>query len=275
MNIITFDTEEWYNYAQFGDQKGNFIPEIDHVQGTLLDTLDEFNIQATFFVLGIVARQYPYVVKNIYKRGHDIGCHSDCHRKLWELNSTQMQSDTRIAIDSIEQLTGEKVKSYRAPAFSLCEKNAYYIEILSANGIETDCSIFPGVRDYGGFPDFSENAPCVLSYNGIKLKELPMNLTSVFGKKIAYSGGGYFRLLPYAFIKYIMDKNIYNMMYLHVHDFYGEQKRIISPRYFKNYYGNRTSLAKLKKIFRNFDFVNVKQAVSSIQWENIKLINLY
>jgi len=273
MNILTFDTEEWFNYARSG-LKGNYLPEVDRVQRELLDKLDAHGVKATFFVLGVVAREYPYVVKEICARGHDIGCHSDLHCKLWQLSDQQMIDDTHQALDSIEQLIGKKVTAYRAPAFSIGQKNVHFLEILASQGITTDCSIFPGVRDFGGFPQFSEGTPCIVSHNGVELKELPICLTSVLGRRIAYSGGGYFRILPYFWIKHIVSNNSYNMMYMHVHDFNAKQKRIISTRYFKNYYGNRWSMGKLERLLSDFRFTNVVSAVSSINWSDVKVIQV-
>ena len=274
MNIISFDTEEWFNYAQMDGKKGNFLPDVDRVQNELLDKLDEHHIKATFFVLGIVAREYPYVVKNIAARGHDIGCHSDVHKKLWELDVEQLKRDTHESLDSIEQLIGRKVTEYRAPAFSIGKENVWALEVLAENGITVDCSIFPGVRDFGGFPEFTESKPCVISHNGIELKELPISLAMVCGGKLAYSGGGYFRMLPYWFVKKLVSEHDYNMMYMHVHDFNGKQKRIISTRYIKNYYGNRTSMKKLGRLLTDFDFKNVKNAVESIDWNSCKKLEL-
>lgn len=273
MNILSFDTEEWFNYARSG-KKGNYLPEVDRVQNVLLDKLDEHKTKATFFVLGIVAREYPYVVRNIAARGHDIGCHSDIHEKLWQFNATQLGEDTRIAVDSIEQLIGRKVTEYRAPAFSIGKKNVWAFDVLAENGITTDCSIFPGVRDYGGFPEFNESKPCVISHHGIELKELPISLAKVAGRKLAYTGGGYFRMLPYSFVKKLINQHEYNMMYMHVHDFNGNQKRIISLRYFKNYLGNRTSMRKLEKLLSDYDFINVDKAVETIDWCKCKKIEV-
>lgn len=274
MNVLTFDTEEWFNYAQMDGKKGNFLPDVDRVQNELLDKLDEHQLKATFFVLGVVAREYPYVVRNIMARGHQVGCHSDTHHKLWEFDERQLHDDTRLALDSIEQLIGQKVTTYRAPAFSIGKRNVWALEVLAENGITTDCSIFPGVRDFGGFPEFTESKPCIIRHNGISLKELPISLTTVCGKKLAYSGGGYFRMLPYGWVANLMKKSDYNMMYMHVHDFNGSQKRIISPRYFKNYFGNKSSMKKLEKLLSDFEFVNVKMATESMEWTSVKTINL-
>lgn len=272
MNIISFDIEEWYNYAQFGGKKGDFVPELYDTLYKLIDTLDTHNVKATCFCLGWLARKYPDVVKLLSEKGHEIGCHSDMHHKLWEFDENRMKEDTRTSIDSIEQLIGKKVTTYRAPAFSLGKNNIHFIEILKEYGIEIDCSIYPGIRDFGGFDGFSSDKPCMLKYKEIEMKELPISLTTICGKKIAYSGGGYFRILPYFLIKHIMMEKNYNMSYLHIHDFNGKQKRMITTRYIKNYYGNRWSLSKLQKFLSDFDFITVSQANEIIDWHNVPSI---
>lgn len=272
MNILSFDIEEWYNYGQMNGKKGNYVPDLDKVLYRLLDVLDEHNLKATCFCLGILARDYPYVIKAIADRGHEIGCHTDIHRKLWEMTPAQFDEDMHIAIDSLEQLTGQKVTMFRAPAFSLGKDNVFCIEILYKHGIRIDSSIFPGKRDFGGFPEFQEEKPCKLSYNGLELMEFPMNLATVMGREIAYSGGGYFRMLPYFLIKKIMKQKDYNMSYLHIHDFNGNQKRIISLRYVKNYYGNRTSFSKLNKYLHDFDFISLGEAANQIDWQSVPKI---
>jgi len=274
MNILTFDTEEWYNYAQMNGKKGNFLPDVDRVQNELLDKLDEHNIKATFFILGVVAREYPYIVKNIITHGHDIGCHSDLHKKLWQLDRKELQNDTKNAIDSIEQISGIKINKYRAPAFSIGKENKWAMEILAENGIKTDCSIFPGERAYGGFPEFKEAKPCIINYNGIQIKELPISLRPVLGRPLAYTGGGYFRMIPYRWIKKWVSESNYNMMYMHVHDFNGNQIRVMQPRYIQSYYGNKTSMSKLDRLLSDFKFINVQDAINEIDWSSVKTITI-
>ena len=66
----------------------------------------------------------------------------------------EFAEDTRIAIGEIENLIGRKVKSFRAPAFSIGKNNDWAFDVLAENGIEYDCSIFPANRDLGGISSF-------------------------------------------------------------------------------------------------------------------------
>ena len=112
-----------------------------------------------------------------------------------------MEEDTHKAIDSLRQCTGQDVVSYRAPAFSVGKSNPWAFEILYKNGIRCDSSVFPAERDFGGFPDYGMAVPSIVSYNGCKMKEFPICMTNIIGKNVVYSGGGYFRIFPYFFIR--------------------------------------------------------------------------
>jgi len=275
MNILTFDIEEWYLYRMRNNgADAKDFSNIDRYLGILLDVLDFRGIRATFFCLGAIARYNPEIINKICCRGHEIGCHSDKHQWLTELSYKELRQDTKNAIDSLENLTGTKIKSYRAPAFSFTEKNIWILEILTENGIERDSSLFPAVRDFGGFPTFPENGPISLSFNNARIKEFPVAVTKIFGKKVAYSGGGYFRLLPYLFINKAFNSNDYNMAYLHVRDFDKEQKRYLSKRYFKDYYGINHAFNKFCMLTDDFEFVNIEKADELIHWENRPLIKL-
>ncbi len=283
MNILTFDIEDWwvYDYYSIG-KKDNYLPRLDRYLHYILDLLDERNIQATFFCLGKVAEEYPNIIKSIAKRGHHIGCHSYSHRFWGDANPEEVADDTKKALDIIENIIGEKVIAYRAPAFSITEKTKWIIEILVDNGIEYDCSIFPASRRFGGFPNFNLDTPCVIDNHGIKIKEFPMSITRMWGREFAYSGGGYFRLFTYKTIKSLVKKNNYVMTYFHIKDFDKEQKRNYRSfqgesaliNFFKNYYGLRNSFQKFRKLIEDFDFLSVEQAANTINWDEVPLVTI-
>ena len=191
--ILTFDIEEWY-ILQFHGQGSvdKYAGRYDELLNRVLDDLAKRDIKATFFCLGKLAKQFPSVIRRIADGGHGIACHSNEHQWLTDLSEKEFYKDTYEALASIEDVTGEKVKGYRAPAFSIGNKNKWTLNILSELGIEYDCSIFPASRAFGGFPEFSEDKPVIVSYRGTEMKELPINVTRILGKDVAFSGGGYF-----------------------------------------------------------------------------------
>ncbi len=292
MNILTFDIEEWYiEKVYHGGRKERYL-EFDRLLDNILDILDENNTKATFFCLGEMAKDFPYVIKKIYDRGHEIGSHSNKHIWLNKLSKQEVREDTRSSIDSLEQLIGEKVLSYRAPAFSIGEENKWVFENLAECGIKRDASVFPAQRDFGGFSTFTEKEPVIISYQGIEIKEFPISTLKFLGKEIVYSGGGYFRFFPISFIQSQIKKNDYTMTYFHIGDLLSEKFQFMSKkeyeiyfkekgtlinrykRYIKSNLGMKGAYNKLNALIKSNEFTNLEQVDSIIDWNIIKKCNL-
>lgn len=283
MNILTFDIEDWwvYEHYQIGLEK-YYIPRLEAYLNNILDLLDTYNYKATFFCLSIMAEKYPLIIKLIDNRGHQIACHSYSHDFFSEKSPKYFEEDTKKAIAILESIISKKIIAYRAPAFSITEKNKWALEILIENGIEFDCSIFPAVRSFGGFNHYSTSIPAIIEFNGRSIKEFPISITKLLGKKMAYSGGGYFRLLPYSIVKSIMRKNDYVMTYFHLKDFDKKQEKKLvcldgeNPiiRYFKNYYGLSSCFDNFTKMLNDFHFLSLEEADKVIDWKCVKKIRL-
>lgn len=291
MNLLTFDIEEWYlNYQRSGPKEK--YAEYDRYIDAILNKLDERKLKATFFCVGEMGRLFPEVIRKIQQRGHEIGCHSNIHTWLNKMTEAECREDTHRAVDSLEQCIGEKVKSYRAPAFSIGEKNKWAFEVLAKNGIERDASIFPAARDFGGFPHFGQKTPCIVEYNGIKLKEFPVCTTQVMGKEMAYSGGGYFRFFPLGFVEKEMKNSPYAMCYFHIGDLIPESHGVMSKedyeayfkdpgtlkarytRYLKSNLGKKAAFQKMMRLIDEMVFVNLQQADEAIDWPAAPIVTL-
>lgn len=287
MNILTFDIEEWYC-----TKHKERYPLFDRYLDAILDKLDERRLKATFFCVGEMGQLFPEVIRKIQNRGHEIGCHSNVHAWLNKMTETECREDTHRAVDSLEQCIGQKVLSYRAPAFSIGESNKWAFEILAENGIERDASIFPVTRDFGGFPNFEQKTPCLIEYKGIQIKEFPICTTMFFGKEIAYSGGGYFRFFPLGFVEHEMKKNSYVMCYFHIGDLMPEFSRVMSKKayedyfkepgtlksryvhYIKNNLGKKNALHKLMHLIDETMFIDLRQADSKMAWNSSAIVRL-
>ncbi len=281
MNILTFDIEEWYIEKSFGVGNNEKYSLFDNMLNIILHILNEINCKATFFCLGKIAKDFPEVVKKISNNGHEIGCHSNEHMWLNQLTPGQLKNDTQDAIKALQDVSGQKVESYRAPAFSIGKTNSWALEVLAEAGIKNDASIFPAARDFGGFDDFPCDRPCVIEYNGVRLNEYPMPVVDIMGKKIVYSGGGYFRLLPLWFVKKQMNKSNYNMCYFHIMDFLKDKSPLMSRaefesyfkengslknrfvRYFKANVGRSNALSRLETLLSDFNFTSINEYVSN------------
>ena len=292
MNIISFDTEEWFIEKHFHGGREEKYRAFDEMLNNLLQILDENNLQATFFCVGKLATEFPEIVKVIDSTGHEIGCHSNTHQWLNTMTDEELLEDTRTAVDSLEQLIGTKVKSYRAPAFSIGKNNKQALEILAECGIERDASIFPAARDFGGFAEFTSEEPTLITINGKQIKEFPITTTKVLGKRLAYTGGGYFRLFPYLFIQDRMDQAKYSMTYFHINDlistsrkfptreeyeqYYKEPGTLLNrgKRYLKTVIGTGSAYPKLQQLIQDNHFINLANADKLINWNNAPHITL-
>ena len=107
---------------------------------------------------------------------------------------------------------------------------------------------------------------------------MPVTLGKVFGKKLIYSGGGYFRLLPYSLIKkQTMENAAYNMAYIHPRDLDGGQpvlEGLPLTRRFKSYVGVKGAEAKLRRYLTDFDFTDIATANKQIDWSKVQVVKL-
>lgn len=281
MNILTFDIEEWFHVFEDHNNTSDsewltFEKRLPKTMDSLFDLLKENDVKATFFCMGWVVRQYPELIKKIDALGFDIGSHSDLHKLAYTQTRKEFDLDLKCSIDSIEQLIGKKVESYRAPGFSITQDNLWAFESLVENGILYDCSVFPIERKIGGLKGMPSNKPFIIENNGTFLKEFPMNSYDILNKQIIFSGGGFFRMLPYPLIKSLVSKSDYVMTYLHPRDFDNEQpfETLSFSRAMKSRIGTKHSLNKLDKLLKEFRFVDVKQAAEKVDWDNAEIFSL-
>lgn len=290
MNILTFDIEEWYIEKAFHGNRKEKFQIFDRYLTQILDILEERGLNATFFCLGKMASDFPEIIMKIAEKGHEIACHSDKHVWLNKMSYKEVDEDTHIAIDSLEQLLGKKIKGYRAPAFSIGENNKWAFEIFYKYGIEYDASIFPAVRDFGGFPSFGHNKPVMVSYQGVNMMEFPICMTRLFCKNIAYSGGGYFRLFPLWYVLKTVKNSDYVMTYFHIGDLLPGNKIIMSredyeiyfkekgtifnryKRFVKSNLGRNNAFEKMTELISHTKMINIDQAIHQIQWDKAEKI---
>lgn len=292
MNILTFDTEEWYIEREFKGGRKEKYKQYDEVLEWILSTLQTYDLKATFFCVGKLADYFPEVVKKISDCGHEIGCHSNEHKWVTKMTMQEFSCDTERAVKSLEDRVGRKVRSYRAPAFSIGQDNLWAFDILVENGIEYDCSVFPLNRDFGGFPQFTSSVPSLLKRDKYVLKEFPICPGQMFGKAVSFSGGGYFRIMPLCVQRYMMKHMDYAMFYFHIHDLIKQKSGFMSSkeyeeyfkepgtlknrlsRYIKSNVGKGNSIIKLNKLIEIKNFISVEQAGASIDWQCQPIVNL-
>jgi polysaccharide deacetylase family protein (PEP-CTERM system associated) len=282
MKILTFDIEEWFHLLDNDSTKteaswAKYESRIDANMDRIFKLLAENGQQATFFCIGWVARKYPHIIRAIADKGYEIATHSDLHQLAYEQDYKTFKADLETSINAIEAITGKKVTAYRAPGFSIKQENKWVFETLIECGIEIDCSVFPARRAHGGFAEFDHAQPCWVETNGMKIKEFPINTFNALGVPTIFSGGGYFRLLPYWALDKLTAQADYVMTYFHPRDFDPKQPMVEGlsfARKFKSYYGLKNCLPKLEKLIQNHDFIDLHTAACQVDWEKAAVVKV-
>ena len=282
MKVLTFDIEEWFHILDNNETKSisewnKFDSRIQFGMDVIYDILDKSSCSATFFVLGWMAEKYPQIIREISDRGYEVASHTHLHQLAYTQKRKTFFNDVEKSIKTLEDCTGKNITSFRAPGFSITKENLWAFEDLHKLGIKKDSSVFPATRAHGGLPSYNCSVPSIIEYNGIKLKEFPVNTRQVLGKHLVFSGGGYFRLLPYKIIKNWTLQSTYVMSYFHTRDFDASQPIVPGlslPRRFKSYVGIKNCKFKLERWLGDFDFIDLNQADQLINWDKAPLVKM-
>ena len=207
-NALTIDVEDYFMVSAFADKVKfeewhRHESRIEKNTYRILELLDEYNVKATFFVLGWVAERYPQLIKDISSSGHEIASHGYNHRLIYDQTADEFRKDIRKTKKILEDITGEPVFGYRATSFSVIKKTFWALDILKQEGFKYDSSIFPIIHDRYGIPE-AERFPHTIKRNNGAIMEFPPSTLRILGKNIPIGGGGYLRLLPIQFTEWGM-----------------------------------------------------------------------
>ena len=218
--VISIDVEDWPQSTW--DRN---LPITDRaVENTrrVLRILRQSNVRSTMFVLGKLAERFPHVVKEIQADGHEVACHGYGHVEIAQQTPTEFLSDIRRAKDLLEQITGEKVKGYRAPDFSIVRHTLWAFDALAEAGFEYDSSVVPVRLVRYGIPEWPVQPTWVRLGNGSTIMEAPLATFHWLGKNWPVGGGGYHRLLP-GFVSRYLARQVMGMapfvFYCHPYEF--------------------------------------------------------
>jgi polysaccharide deacetylase family protein (PEP-CTERM system associated) len=220
---------DWEEFGQLlgRDHTGVVMPPvpktIDRQTDIMLSLLNDTGKKATFFILGMLARHRPDLVRKIAGEGHEIGMHGQNHIRMTTLGYKEAYQDLSDAYKLVTDIIGAPIYGYRAPYFSVNETNLYVLEILSELGLVYDSSIFPVKLKNYGIANFPPEDRLYQLPNGRQIVELPLTITYWRNKRLPVAGGGYMRALPQFFLKRVFrkldeeKKNV--MLYMHPYEF--------------------------------------------------------
>ena len=166
----------------------------------MLALFAEAGVHATFFTLGWVAERHPALIRRIVAGGHEIASHGWDHARVFTLSPDQFRADLARTRTMLEDIAGTKVTGYRAPSFSIDARTPWAHAVLAEAGYAYSSSVAPVAHDHYGWPEAPRFA--FRPVPGEALVELPVTTARFAGRTLAAGGGGFFRLLPYAFSRW-------------------------------------------------------------------------
>ncbi|WP_428021886.1 XrtA system polysaccharide deacetylase [Aquabacterium sp.] len=205
VNALTIDVEDYFQVSAFAPyiQRADWDARECRVErnvGRILDMLAAQKTQATFFTLGWIAQRYPHLVRRIADEGHEVASHGYGHERVSDLTPEAFAHDIRTAKHLLEDIAGVAVTGYRAPSFSIGQGNLWALDVLQQEGYRYSSSIYPIQHDHYGMPD----APRFAHRIRPDLIEVPPTTLRMFNRNLPSSGGGYFRLFPYALSRWML-----------------------------------------------------------------------
>lgn len=276
-NIFTIDTEDWF-HANYEEEliahNREACSTVEANVDRYLELFSQYNVKATFFVLGFVADKHPDLIRKIAGEGHEIASHGYAHQLVYTQTADEFREDVRKSKTLLEDLTGEEVSGYRAPSWSITEKSLWAIEILEKEGFVYSSSIFPTQNFLYGIPYAPRfiHDSSVYGFSDLKIMHIPpATRKCALIKKggIPFSGGAYFRLFPAGLInlwtKKINEKEKEPVVfYLHPREIDPRQPRLKLKfiDYCIHYYGIRGCEKKLKKVLGRYEFITMREMVS-------------
>jgi len=189
--VLTVDVEDWFHvcgHRSYSDPETWAGREKRLHVGVerVLALLDGTGSTATFFVLGWIARQSRLLVRRIADAGQEIACHGDLHRRVFEMTLPEFREDLRRSRDTLQEIVGGPVTSFRAPEWSMKSASNPAFAVLVEEGFTLDSSLTtaPPV----GRPSNPER-PVTLETASGPILEVPPLMGTFFGFRAMWGGG--------------------------------------------------------------------------------------
>lgn len=267
-NALTIDVEDYFQVSAFAAHiarsewntcECRVERNVDHI----LDMLAHRGIKATFFALGWIAERYPKLIREIVREGHELASHGYGHERASEQTEPAFFADIQLAKLVLEDVSGNAVHGYRAPSFSIGKGNLWAFDCLVRAGYRYSSSIYPIQHDHYGMPD----APRFAHEVRPGLFEIPITTLRMFHRNFPSSGGGYFRLLPYALSRWMLNRvnrtdREPSVFYFHPWEIDVDQPRIEGigrKTRFRHYVNIRQMEGRLNQLMRDFNWGRMDQ----------------
>ncbi|MBB4858522.1 polysaccharide deacetylase family protein (PEP-CTERM system associated) [Novosphingobium chloroacetimidivorans] len=279
INGLSVDVEDWFQVGAFEtvierESWDGLKSRVERNCESVLALFDDAGVKGTFFTLGWVAERHPALIRRIVEQGHEIASHGWDHQRVFRMDRATFAQDLAISRRAIEDAAGVALTGYRAPSFSIDARTPWAHEELAAQGYLYSSSVAPIAHDHYGWREAPRFAFHPLARRD--LVEIPVTTAMFAGRRLAAGGGGFFRVLPYAFtrwaIRQVNAEGRPAVFYFHPWEVDPEQPRVdgapLRSR-FRHYTNLDVMAAKLKRLVRDFawgrmDAIAAREAHSAV-----------
>ena len=208
-NGLSVDVEEWFQVGAFENaiDRADWDSLASRVEDNVARILDLFaaaDVKATFFTLGWIAQRHPALIRRIEAAGHEIASHGYDHARVFTFDRAGFAQDIARARAILEDCTGHPIAGYRAPSFSIDPRTPWAFDVLAEHGYLYSSSVAPIAHDHYGWPDAPRFAFRPVAES--PLVEIPVTTVQLGKRRLPAGGGGFFRVLPYRFLHWAIDR---------------------------------------------------------------------
>ncbi len=205
-NAMTVDVEDYFQVSAFERyiDRNDWDAQPCRVERNvdrILALFDQHDVKSTFFTLGWVAERYPGLVRRMSEQGHEVASHGWSHVRVTQQNPAEFREDVVRTKALLEDTTGCAVIGYRAASYSIGADNLWALDVLQETGHRYSSSIYPIKHDLYGMPDAPRFA---FHPNDDDFVEFPVTTVRIGNKNLPCGGGGWFRLVPYAGMRWAL-----------------------------------------------------------------------
>lgn len=274
INAMSIDIEDWFQVGAFENviakESWSTLPSrVERNSDAVLELFAQADVKATFFTLGWVAERFPALIRRFADAGHELASHGSDHDRVFTMSPDAFRADIRRARAAIEDASGQRIEGYRAPSFSIDARNPWAHRVLAEEGYRYSSSVAPIAHDHYGWPEAPRFAFRPLA--DADLIELPVTTVELAGRRMAAGGGGFFRMLPYRFSRWAIDR--VNMtegrpaaFYFHPWEIDPDQPRVAAAplRSRVRHYSRLSAMhPKLRKLLGDFSWGTTGAVVAS------------
>jgi polysaccharide deacetylase family protein (PEP-CTERM system associated) len=275
VNAFSIDVEDYFQVAALAPAVSRESwptreYRVERNTDVILNLLAERGIRGTFFILGWCGEKSPGLIRRIAGAGHEIACHGFSHQLIYTQTREVFEQETRRSKHFLEDTIGAPVTGYRAASFSITKQSLWALDVLIDLGFEYDSSVFPIRHDRYGIPGASDDLGAISAPSGRSIVEFPMSAASFAGVRVPVSGGGYFRLLPYAMtrsgLRQINERhNRPFTFYLHPWEVDPGQPRLKVSAFsrFRHYNNLHKCEGRLRRLLGEFSFSTMRDVLES------------